>query len=160
VPNLEADVLTTDHAMLAMLRSRGSVTMEHMGWHTIRLVIGTSGSTPCWPGPHDHPRVLVEVPGGRWHAENEARAAGWQVVTCSRQTVAPCPALAGQPCHLAAGADVIVVSHPREEMWHGLRQSHASVHPGVPVYLDADADAVLFVERLAWLERPDRARSA
>ncbi len=167
VSNLEADVLTTDHAMLAMLRSRGSVSMEHRGWRVVRLLIGTSTSTPSWPGPHDRFRVLVERPGGRWHAENEARAAGLQVLTCPGPTTGSCGALHGEPCALAVGADAIVVAQPREETsWQQLLESHASVHPGVPVCLEpSDDDAnsrstppcplaptsgvVAFVERLA-----------
>jgi hypothetical protein len=35
-----------------------------------------------WPGTHERPRLLVEVPGGRWHAEEAARAAGFQVLAC------------------------------------------------------------------------------
>jgi hypothetical protein len=165
VANLEADVLTTDHSMLAMLRSRGSVSMEHKGWSVVRLLIGTTGSTPAWPGPHDRPRVLVERPGGRWGGEDEARAAGLQVLTCPGPTGESCPALEGEVCGLAAGADVIVVAHPREEEgWQRLLASHASVHPGVPVCLEptrhAEADGpacplvptsgvVAFVDRLA-----------
>lgn len=166
VDNLEAEVLTTDHAMLAMLRSRGSVSMEHKGWSVVRLLIGTAGSTPSWPGPHDRPRVLVERPGGRWHAEQEARAAGLQVLTCPGPGGESCPALDGEPCGLAAGADAILVAHPRdEESWQRLLASHASVHPGVPVCLEParhpDADrqsacplvpapgVVAFVDRLA-----------
>jgi hypothetical protein len=137
VPNLEADVLTTDHAMLAMLRSRGSATMEHTGWSVVRLLIGTATPTPSWPGPHDQRRVLVERAGGRWHAEHEARAAGLQVLTCSAPAATPCPAIAGQPCPLAAGADVIVVADPcDDERWKRLLESHESVHPVVPVCVE------------------------
>ena len=168
VPNLEADVLTTDHSMLAMLRSRGSVTIEHTGWSVVRMLIGTSTFTPSWPEPHDRLRVLVEAPGSRWHAEEVARAAGLQVVTCSVQPGAPCPALEGRPCHLAAGADAIVVAHPRDdEVWQRLLDSHASLHPGVPVCVEpsrhddanrrstsacpivSEAGVIAFVERLA-----------
>ena len=166
VANLEAEVLTTDHAMLTMLRSRGSVSMEHKGWSVVRLLIGTSTSTPSWPGPHDRPRVLVERPGGRWHAEDEARAAGLQVLTCPGPSAGSCGALHGEPCALAAGADAIVVAHPREEeSWRQLLESHASVHPGVPICLEpshhddergsttcplvATSGVVAFVERLA-----------
>jgi hypothetical protein len=171
VANLEADVLTTDHAMLTMLRSRGSVSMEHKGWSVDRLLIGTSTSTPSWPGPHDRPRVLVERPGGRWHGEDEARAAGLQVLTCAGPTTGSCRALHGEPCELAAGADAIVVAHPREEeSWRQLLESHASVHPGIPVCLEpahhddvpgsrtcplvATSGVVAFVERLARADLP------
>jgi hypothetical protein len=137
VENLEADVLTTDRAMLAMLRSRGSVNIEHTGWSVVRLLIGTSTSMPSWPERDDRPRVLVEGFAGRWHAETEARAAGLQVLTCSGPGAGSCPALVGEPCSLAAGADVIVVAHRRpDDSWQQLLQSQASVHPGVPVCLE------------------------
>ena len=161
-------MLTTDHAMLEMLRSRGSVTIEHTGWSVVRVLIGTSPFTPSWPGPHDRLRVLVETAGGRWRAEDEARAAGLHVVTCSGPSGAQCPAIEGRTCLLAAGADAIVVAHPREdEMSQRLLALHASLHDGVPVCLEprraddanrvpagtcpvvSEAGVVAFVERLA-----------
>ena len=75
VSNLEADVLTVDGPMLVLLRSRGSVVMEHDGWSVVRLLIGTGDRTPTWPVPRDRPRVRVECAGGRWPAEEQARAA-------------------------------------------------------------------------------------
>jgi hypothetical protein len=141
VANLEADVLTTDHALLALLRSRGSVNMEHTGWSVVRLLIGTSPSGNLWPRCHDQLRVLVEAPGGRWHAEAAARAAGMQVLTCSGPGAAPCPPMVGGPCALADGADVIVVSRPRrDESWRQLLKSHAVTHSDVPVYLEPTPD--------------------
>ena len=137
VPNLEVDVLTTDRTMLGMLSGRGSVSMEHTGWQVVRLLIATWGDTPTWTGPHDGPRILVEAPSGRWWGEEQARAAGLQVLTCSGSAAAPCPALAGERCALAEGADAIVVAHPRpDEHWQRLLESHARVHPGVPVWLE------------------------
>jgi hypothetical protein len=135
----------------------------------VRVLIGTSHGTPSWPGSHDQPRVLVEGSGGRWHAEDEGRAAGLQVLTCPGPAASSCPAVAGEPCALAVGADAIVVSRPRdEEICRGLLESHALVHPGVPVCLEpsphhdvnhrlttttclvANASGVVaFVERLA-----------
>jgi hypothetical protein len=113
--------------------------MEHTGWSVVRVLIGTADSMPSWPGPHDRRRVLVEGgPGGRWHAEQEAHAAGLQVLTCAGPSEeASCPALNGEPCPLAAAADAIVVARPRDEdAWQGLLEAHASVHPGVPVCLE------------------------
>lgn len=168
VPNLEADVLAVNGPMLAVLRARGSVVMDHEDASVVRLLIGTAGRLPTWPGHHDRPRVLVEG-GSRWHAEDEARAAGLQLLACAGpQGGRRCPALDGQRCPLAAGADVIVVSPPRDEArWRDLLAAHADVHPGVPVCLEppaalacADmtvtmcpvaksADVVSFVRRLA-----------
>ncbi|HEX2562285.1 MAG TPA: GNAT family N-acetyltransferase [Acidimicrobiales bacterium] len=112
VRNLEADVLVTNGRMLALLRSRGYATMGSNDWTTLRLVVGTAGRTPVWPAGHgatghsDRPRVLVEVPGGRWHAGAEADEAGLRVIACSgpRGARPRCPVLAGRPCPLAANA--------------------------------------------------------
>ena len=142
VANLEADVLSTDRAMLALLRSRGSVSMEHTGWSVVRLLIGTSTPTPSWPRHHDHLRVLVETPSGRWHAEAEARTAGMQVLTCSGPGATPCPALVGDRCALADSADVILVTRPRhDESWQQLLESHAIAHPDVAVCVEPSAVA-------------------
>jgi RimJ/RimL family protein N-acetyltransferase len=174
VPNLVADVLTTDHAVLAMLRHRGAVDVEHTGWRVVRLMIGTSGRTPSWSGPHDRPRVLVEGSGGRWHAEDEARAAGLDVLTCSGPSASRrCPSVAGEPCPLVTGADVVVMAdHAPGEEWRQLVESHAHLHPGVPIYFEPSrledptggsdptcpvvtaAGAVSLVERLARQQQP------
>jgi hypothetical protein len=42
VPNLEADVLSVDRQMLALLHSRGSVAKELRGWSVVRVLIGTA----------------------------------------------------------------------------------------------------------------------
>jgi hypothetical protein len=148
VPNLEADVLVTNRRMLALLRARGYATLGSNDWVTLRLMIGTAGHTPEWPaggGPVDPrrgPRVLVEAPGGRWHAGAEAEAAGLQVITCSgpRGERTRCPALAGRPCPLAAAADAVVVSNaPDDERWRALVDAHAELHPGVPVCVEPRA---------------------
>jgi hypothetical protein len=142
VPNLEADVLATNAPMLTLLRSRGYATLDSDDWVSTRLLIGTAGRTPVWPrrgaGPAG-PRVLVEAPGGRWHAAREAADAGVQVVTCSgpRGKRSRCPALAGEPCPLVAGADAVVMSHPRDDdAWRNLAEAHDDVHPGVPVCVE------------------------
>jgi hypothetical protein len=140
VPNLEADVLTTNRAMLALARWRGCAFIPRDDWSTVRVMIGTRGCMPTWPGPHDRPRVLVEVPGGRWAAAQVAQTAGLYVLTCPGPGARPaCPALSGETCPLAAGADVIVVSSPRDdsrrddERWGELIEEHRRRHPGVPV---------------------------
>jgi hypothetical protein len=145
IPNLEADVLATNSRMLSVLRTRGYATLGSGDWVTQRLVVGTGGRTPLWParggtpGQGEGPRVLVETPGGRWHAGDEAAAAGLQVIACSGpQGRRPrCPVLAGQPCPLAAGADAIIVSNaPDDERWRTIVDAHAGLHPGVPVCVE------------------------
>ena len=140
VPNLEADVLNVNRPMLALLRSRGFVTMAHEGWSVVRLLIGTTGRTATWPGRHDRPRLLVEHAGGRWHAEDAARSAGFDVLVCAGPTdqSRPCPPLVGERCPLAAEADAIVMSDPPcDDRWRALLAGHADAHPDVPLFVES-----------------------
>lgn len=140
VPNIEADVLTSNRPMLALLRSRGMAVMEHEDWTVCRLLIGTHGERPAWPTGPDGPRVLVEGAGGRWHGEETARAAGLHVITCPgpHDGRRGCPALEGRPCSLVTGADVVVISHPGDDdEWRQLLARHADVHPGVPIVIES-----------------------
>lgn len=134
VPNLEADVLVTNGPMLAVLRARGCVVMDHPDWSTVRLLIGTGTAPhagPTWPRPHHRPRVLVEGTAGRWHHV----ATGAEVLCCPGPVgAARCPATAGAPCPLAAGADLVVVAPPGDPAaFDALVAAHAVHHPAVPV---------------------------
>jgi hypothetical protein len=144
--------------MLNLLRSRGYATVGSNDWTTLRLVVGTAGHVPTWPAARggtdqpDRPRVLVEAPGGRWHAGAEAKAAGLQVIACAgpRSPRPRCPVLAGQPCPLAAEADAIVVSNaPDDEAWRTVVDAHADLHPGVPVCIEPRARRPISDPRLA-----------
>jgi len=145
VPNLEAEILFTNAPMLRLAWSRGAASLPNDDWTSLRLVIGNAGRTPVWPsgpGGHDRPRVLVETPGGRWDAGDEAAKAGLQVLACSgpRPPRYRCPALSGEPCPLAAGADAIVVARPPDdERWSEIAASHARLAPGVPVCVEPRA---------------------
>jgi len=170
VPNLEADVLATNGPMLALVRSRGYAEIPTGDSTMVRMLLGVGTPTPTWPGTHDRPRVLVEGAGGRWRE----KAAELQVLGCPGPGGRPavCPLLAGEPCPLAAGADVIVVSRPPDaEPWRTLRAAHAAqagvpvcvelVHPGdevltgeVPVSPGSKADVLRFVDRRALLGEP------
>ena len=149
VPDLEADVLVTNRRMLALLRSRGDASLGSNDWSMVRLLVGTAGHAPAWPGGSgpdrrpDRRRVLVEVPGGRWHAQAEAEAVGLDVVACPGPTGARrrrCPVLAGRPCPLASAADVVVASNvPDDEDWSRVVSAHDHLHPGVPVCVERRA---------------------
>lgn len=144
VPNLEADVLVTNTPMLAMLRSRGCAEMPSKDWTFVRAIIGTATPTPTWPAVRQGIRVLVEGAGGHWHAMDAAQAAGLEVLSCPGPAGRRrrCPLLAGNPCPLATGADVIVLSHPRDEDgWPTVRASHEHLHPGVPVLVELSRNA-------------------
>jgi hypothetical protein len=151
ISDLEADVLLENRAMLALLRHRGAAVMDHDGWSTIRLRIGTAGP-PTWSGTAPGTRVLVEAPGGRWSGEEEARAAGLSVLACFGPATNPhCPALRGRPCPLAADAATVVVRYPPgDEAWQRLLDAHRRVHPDTALILETlgtgtppvDAEAV------------------
>lgn len=139
VPNLEADILHINRPMLALVRSRGYVTLPSDDFIVVRVMIGAAERMPTWPGPHDRPRVLVEGASGRWHDQGAADAVGLHVLTCPGPSVQSrrCPMLSGRPCPLAAGADVIVVSRPSDDdHWQTVRSEHARLHPGVPVCIE------------------------
>ena len=134
VPNLEADVLTENRPMQAVLHHRGDVTIDDSDDFTVvRLAIGAaSGATPTWPASPGQ-RVLVEIPGGRWPHGGAAHRAGIEVLSCGVRD-STCPALQGRPCPLAAGADLIVVAlPPSDKRTQALLAAHARLHPDVPI---------------------------
>jgi len=139
IPNVEAEVLVTNRPMLALLRERGYAVIGGDEWRTLRVVISTSGSTPTWAPNDDRPRVLIEVPGGRWTPADVDDGGGKQVIGCpgpaARSGRHPCPALEGEPCPLAVGADVILVHLTADETRAKLIDAHDALHPGVPVCL-------------------------
>lgn len=145
VPNLQADVLMVNGQMLAMLRSRGYAVIGFDDQPAIvRAAVGTVGKAPSWPGAHDVRRVLIEVPGGRWHGDDAIRHAGFDVMGCPSPPGgwAACPARRGEPCPLAAGADVIIVAVPGE-VGRSLLEVHRRTHPWVTLcveLLQADPD--------------------
>jgi hypothetical protein len=132
--------------MLALAKTRGYAREDNNDWTTAHVVIGTEARAPSWPHRDGRPRVLVEVPGGRWHASNAARDAGLQVLACPGPEVnRRCPVLAGEPCPLARDADAIVVSprDPVDPEWQALLEGHARLHEGVPICVELPRDADL-----------------
>jgi hypothetical protein len=141
VADLEADVMRSDEWLQAVLSSRGHAVLPSDDWLSTRLVVGTQGGPPVWTGTSGA-RVVVEAPGGRWHAAGAARAAGMEVMVCAgpggRGT--RCPLTDGVPCPLVAGADVAVVSYPPHRSdWDELVATHRQIHPGVPVVVEGRA---------------------
>lgn len=134
VPALEADVLMSNRRMLALLRARGYVVLDHFDSPaTLRVSVATAGPAPAWPGPHDRPRLLVEIPGGQWHLAAAMEKRGFQVVACpGPDRGGPvCRPLYGRPCPLAAGADVILEAQTGT-LAKVLAGAHPRLHPGVP----------------------------
>ena len=139
VANLEAEVLVTNSPMQHLARARGVASLPSDDWVSSRLLIGSGGPTPTWPAGDDRPRVLVETPGGRWHAARAAGEAGLEVIACSGPLGrrGRCPVLDGKPCPLAAGADAVVAAwSPEDELGDEIRRSHSRLHPGVPVCIE------------------------
>jgi hypothetical protein len=160
IPNLEADVMTTNRRMLSLLRERGVAVVGHDGFTSTRLVISTSGDTPTWAPKDGRLRLLVETPGGRWNADDATRLLPLQVIGCpgpgARTRRRPCPALAGGVCPLAAGADAIVVRLDDEGQRAELLDAHRSLHAGVPVCVqghDNGSHAVEFLDRISQTAR-------
>ncbi len=141
VANLEADVLATNSRMFALLRRRGYVTLDHEDYSVARVLIASNGGIPGWPDDHDRPRVLVEVPGGRWWAAAEIRRAGMRIVGCPGpgRCGTTCPALEGEPCPLVAGADVVVLAlGPDDPAASALLAAHGRQRPDLPVFAHQD----------------------
>lgn len=136
VRRLEADILVENRRMLALVRARGYVTVSHPDWTVRRVAIGTAGRVPDWRPRRDRPRVLVEIPGGRWYAEEALHGAGIDLLTCPGPTSGPngfCPELRGERCPLTTGADAIVVALPDAEERDALVAAHRELRPEVPV---------------------------
>jgi hypothetical protein len=135
VPNLEADILTENTAMMALARHRGYVTDGDPDFSVVHLVIGTTGAGPVWGGPNGR-RLLVEKPGGRWASRRDAVRAGFTVMACGYRGER-CPALRGDPCPLAEEADAIVMGFPRDDpRGQALLKAHEQLHGSVPVLVE------------------------
>jgi hypothetical protein len=133
---LTAEVLSENRPMLRLLASRGEAMLPNDDFRTVRVVIPTSGRAPVWPPATGHPRIAVEVPGGRWRGTAAAEAAGVHVVACPRRAEY-CPVLSGGRCPLVADADLVVVVPRRDggddaALLAGLRK----VHPDRRVLVD------------------------
>jgi hypothetical protein len=116
IVDLEAEVLTNNCGMLAMLRARGCAFEPTEDVSVARVLIGTSGDAPSWPADTPHPRVLIEGSSSSWQGVHAAREAGWGVLVCpgpERGRIHPCPLLSGHHCPLVDGADAVVVALPR-----------------------------------------------
>jgi hypothetical protein len=152
IPNLEADVLLDNRPMLALVHHRGYATMGHSEQPAIiRVVFSTTGPVPTWPPRCGRPRVLVEAPGARWHAEGAARAAGFDLLVCPGPGArwSRCPAVKGDRCPLAGQADLVVEAlEPGSDAGRALWRAHRSVHADRLLYLDRPGTVVDDLRRL------------
>lgn len=112
IENLTADVLTTNCAMLALLKARGCVFMPSDDPAVARLMIGTgTGTTARWPIDSPHPRVIVEGSTGSWAGFRASDQDAISVLVCPGPKVTSrCPLLIGDHCPLVDDADAVVVA--------------------------------------------------
>jgi hypothetical protein len=159
IHNLQADILTENRQMLALARARGYAVTGNADFTQTRVTVSCTGHIPEWPPRTSGRRLLVEAPGGRWSGEATARAAGMSVMICPGPSAhhGRCPALRGERCPLASGADAIFCAlQPEDPQREELLTAHATVHPEVPLYVKGidDPDAAFRPEH-----RLRRARS-
>lgn len=137
VPNLEADILTENRPMLAVVFDRGCVALDHDDFTVVRVAVSTGAGVPTWAGRKTRPRALVEAPGGRWRAEDALREAGFEVAICPGPRAGRegrCPLLGGRPCPLVAEADVVIDAlRPDDPAAERLLDAHRRLHPDVPL---------------------------
>jgi GNAT superfamily N-acetyltransferase len=142
--NLEAQILTRNRQMLALVRARGYVVIPNDDWTEVRVVIGARSEAPAWPEPRSGPRVLVEGPGSaHWDSSVDFPGDTPTVLACAGPAGhLPCPAAAGRPCELARRADLIVMLRtPDAGVWRTIRRAHPVLHAGVRVHEEAAAAA-------------------
>jgi acetyltransferase len=131
--SLHADILTENRRMLAVVQARGYAVLSHPDFNQVRVTTGTVPPTPDWPPSRDRPRILIEARGTRSSLHSQVAMAGFQTITCPGPG-RRCPALAGRPCPLAAGADAIVFNLPADDaVGEALVAAHARLHPFVPL---------------------------
>ena len=143
---LEAEILTENRPMRAVVDRRGDAVLDRPDWTIVRVAVATDeeahAAMPVWPPNEQRHRVLVEAPGGRWRGDAELRKAGVAVATCAGPGHAghACPALEGRPCPLAQGATLIVCAlPPGDERTEALVAAHRRLAPGVPLLVDRGA---------------------
>jgi N-acetylglutamate synthase-like GNAT family acetyltransferase len=112
IADLDAEVLTTNCAMLAVLKARGCAFTPSDDPSLVHAVISTTATAPSWPRDAAHPRVLIEGASAHWNAARGVEAAGLSVLVCpgpDHRKVHACPLLRGDRCPLVEGADAVVV---------------------------------------------------
>lgn len=136
IKNLQAEVLLENRPMLAILRHRGAVDLEHPNG-VVRSSIGATGDVPTWPPAEQRPKLLIATTSGRWSGEPDADDAGWATAMCrgpERRGSGGCPVLRGERCPLADGADAIVVMlEPGDPTTDQLIASLREQQPGTPI---------------------------
>lgn len=134
IMNLQALVLADNRGMMALARKRGFAVLGHPEWSTIRLTMSTDGHTPSWPPDHHRPRLLIESERSRLTAEDDLRAAGFDIAVCGGpcRSQGHCPVLDGERCPLIEGADAVIVDlTPDDPETAEFLEAERVIHPGV-----------------------------
>jgi hypothetical protein len=136
IANLEAEMLTSNRPMRALMHRCGEVVIPHRDWQTVRVVVASDGVAPTWP-QSEAPSVLVELPSLSVEALADLAAGGYEVLACTGRRDAlspPCPLSTGDgECAVARDADVIVVAIADGAERQRLVDAHRRRHPDVPV---------------------------
>jgi hypothetical protein len=142
IHNLRATILLENRKMLRLAARRGWALVDNPDASIIELTMSAEHGMPGWPPVHDRPRLLVEGCGGRWHGLQDARHAGWDVITCAgpgSSSVRVCPLLTGGRCPLVDDADEIVLAFPESDSRRAeLVEAHATEATTAPVIADKD----------------------
>jgi GNAT superfamily N-acetyltransferase len=139
IDNVEAEMLLENQPMFGLIRSRPYAVLFY-GEGRIRVVVRAGEGMPTWPADDARPRLLVEMPGGRWAGFDGAEASGWQVAACpGPSTARPCP-VGGGGCALLDGADAVVCSLVEDDpLAQAVRRGHESRVTGPPLLSAAEA---------------------
>lgn len=150
IPNLKAEVLSSNCVMLAMLRSRGCAFVPSDDVQTVRVVVATNGAAPTFaPGDvaDGARRVVVERGGAHWRGASVMREGGAHVLVCpgpGRGRAHPCPLAIGEPCPLVEAADaVLVVVAPDDAAADAVLAAHRMRRGGPPVGVVAATDSAV-----------------
>jgi RimJ/RimL family protein N-acetyltransferase len=142
IRNLRATILLDNRKMLRLAARRGCAIVDYPDASIVELTMSTDRGMPGWPPAHDRPRLLVEGCGGRWHGQDAARRAGWDVITCAgpgSSRVGPCPLLTGGRCPLVDDADEIVLAFPETDRRRAeIAGAHARHGTAAPIVADKD----------------------
>ena len=136
---LEAEILSSNLSMLALVRHRGYVTVPDPEWSELRVVIGVESAVPGWPPRDERPRLLIEGSGvTHWRAQDLVSAPVVSLACAGPSgSHIRCPALDGSTCALARDADaILVVRRGDEQTWHDIVAHHEALCAGVPVLLE------------------------
>jgi hypothetical protein len=145
ITTLEAEILVRNRPMLALVRSRGCVTIGDDDLSKVRVALGTTSRVPSWPDRDGRRRILVESANPRWRFAVTGVEPGLSVMVCPGPRAGyreRCPMLAGKPCPLAADADAIVVAGSIDDaLARELVEAHERSNPRVPLFVERQVDA-------------------